>query len=184
MMTTTHAAVGVLLAAPLALVAPEFAAVAGLTAVAGSVFPDLDVAFEHRKTLHDPVLYWVAALPAAGVALLAPGPATVGAAVFLGAAAVHCVTDVAGGGLGLRPWEVDDDRGVYDHLRGRWIAPRRWIRYDGAPEDLVAVVALSVPGLVVFDGPVRALLVAGVAVSVVYTAVRKRLPEWAPGLLE
>jgi hypothetical protein len=74
-------------------------------------------------------------------------------------------------------WEATDDRGVYVHSTGRWVTPRRWIRYDGAPEELLAVAAFSVPGLVLFDGVVRTLTVVGLAVSVVYVAVRKRLPE-------
>ena len=177
MMNTTHAAMGVTLAAPLTAVAPEFAPAAALGAIVGSVFPDLDLlAGQHRRTLHFPAYYSAAALAAGVVALLVPATATVGAAFFFASAAVHCVTDVAGGGLELRPWEATDDRGVYVHPTGRWVAPRRWIRYDGAPEDLLAAAVFSLPGLLLFDGWVRSFTVAGLAVSVLYVAVRKRLP--------
>jgi hypothetical protein len=177
MMNTTHAAMGVALAAPLAVVAPELAPAGAIAGFVGGSFPDLDLlSGQHRRTLHFPVYYSVAALAASAVALLAPTAATVGAALFLLSAALHCVTDAAGGGLELRPWEATDDRGVYVHPAGRWIPPRRWIRYDGAPEDLVLAGVASLPGLVVFDGTVRTLTAAALAVSAVYVAVRKRLP--------
>ncbi|WP_135853762.1 metal-dependent hydrolase [Halorussus salinus] len=178
MMNTTHAAMGVTLAAPLAVVAPEFAPAAALAGLAGGVFPDLDLlSGQHRRTLHFPVYYGVAGLAAGGVALVAPTTWTIAVAFFLLSAALHCVTDAAGGGLELRPWEATDDRGVYVHPAGRWTPPRRWIRYDGAPEDLLLAGLLSLPGLLVFDGTIRALTVLGLAVSVVYVAVRKRLPD-------
>lgn len=183
-MATTHAALGALLALPVAAAAPELAIPAALGGFAGGLFPDLDVVWplEHRKTLHFPEYAWLVALPAGGYALLRPAPLAVGVALFALAAAVHSVTDVLGGGLGLRPWLADDDRGVYSHLRGRWYAPRRYVRYDGAPEDLLAVCLLSAPGVLAFGPPVRHLLVAGVAVSAAYAAVRRRLPDWALSL--
>src|SRR6056297_2311909 len=162
MMNTTHAAMGVALAAPLAVVAPELAPAAALAGFAGGVFPDFDLlGGQHRRTLHFPTYYGAAALAASAAALLAPGPATVAAAFFLLSAAVHCIADAAGGGLELRPWEATDDRAVYVHPAGRWLRARRWVRYDGAPEDLVLAGACSIPGLVAFDGWVRTLLVAG-----------------------
>ena len=178
MMNTTHAAMGVALAAPLTVLAPELAPAAALAAIAGGVFPDLDLfGGQHRRTLHFPVYYAAAALAASAAAVARPSVETVALAFFLLSAALHSVTDALGGGLELRPWEPSDDRGVYLHPAKRWVRPRRWIRYDGAPEDLVLAGVLSLPGLLLFDGWVRRLTVAGLAVSVVYTAVRKRLPE-------
>lgn len=178
MMGTTHAAMGIALAAPLTMVAPEFAPVAAIAGLVGGVFPDLDLlSGQHRQTLHFPVYYSATALVASAVALLAPATATVAVAFFLVSAAVHCVTDAAGGGLELRPWEATDDRGVYVHPADRWVRARRWIRYDGSPEDLVLASLFSLPGLLLFDGVVWTLTVAGLAISVVYVAVRKLLPE-------
>ncbi|WP_115864029.1 metal-dependent hydrolase [Halorussus litoreus] len=178
MMNTTHAAMGVALAAPLVVVAPEFALAAALAGFFGGSFPDLDLlGGQHRRTLHFPVYYSAAALVAALVVLFAPQQSTVAGAFFLLSAAVHCVADAAGGGLELRPWEATDDRGVYVHPAGRWVRARRWIRYDGAPEDLLLAAVFSLPGLVLFDGWVRRLTVAALSVSVVYVAVRKRLPD-------
>jgi hypothetical protein len=178
-MATTHAAMGSLLALPLAVVAPELAPAAALGALAGGYFPDADILgpLEHRKTLHFPEYYPPIAAALSALAYLRPSPLAVAVAFGALSAALHSLTDALGGGLGLRPWEEDDERGVYSHLGGRWIPPRRWIRYDGAPEDLLAVFVLSAPGLAAFDGPVRMALLGGIVVSACYTAFRKRLPE-------
>lgn len=179
-MATTHAFVGLAIAAAVATVAPEYALPAAVGAVVGGLFPDLDLLATHRRSLHFPVLYWVPTLPAVGIALAAPSPLSVGAALFLVTAAAHSTSDVIGGGLEPRPWEGTSDRAVYAHLSGRWLAPRQWIRYDGAPEDLVLATLLAVPALVVFEGRIRAAVVAGLVASALYTLVRKRIVEWAP----
>jgi len=177
MMTTTHAAMGLTGACLLVPVSPELATIAGIGAVLGGAFPDIDILFEHRKTLHHPELYPVAALVAGGVALVRPAMYPVAIAAFLGSAALHSLTDVLGGGLGLRPWEQDDDRGIYLHLSKRWLPPRHWVRYDGAPEDLLAAVGFSILPLVFFDGRLEAIVLAGLGISAVYVLVRKRLVD-------
>ncbi len=78
----------------------------------------------------------------------------------------------------MDPWNGRTERAVYDHVHGRWIRPRRWIRYDGAPEDAALAVALAVPALVVFDGWLTALVLGGVAISVGYALVRRRVVDW------
>jgi len=180
MMSTTHAAMGVCFAALALPVAPEFAVPAALGAVAGGVFPDLDVAVvAHRKTLHFPEHYWLAVLAAFPAAAARPTGLTVGAAFFALSAAVHSVTDALGGGLGARPWANDDQRGVYSHYRDEWIPPRRWIPYDGSPRDLVAAAACSLPGLLLYDGVVRDLSALMLALSAVYVLVRKPIGNFA-----
>ncbi len=177
-MTTTHAAAGVALALPVLVFAPEFAVFAAAAAVCGGVFPDLDsVVGVHRKTLHYPVYYWGLALPAVGVAALAPGPATILAAAFLASAALHAASDLLGGTDDMRPWTGDSSRGVYVHALGRWVSPRRWIRYDGAPEDFVLGAVLSVPGLLWFGSTLRGVMLVGLALAAVYTVFRKQIPD-------
>jgi hypothetical protein len=175
MMSTTHAAMGALLAAPVLWNAPELAPAAALAGYAGGLFPDIDVVAVHRRTLHFPDYYWLLAAPAVVLVVLRPAPATVAGAAFLLSAALHSVTDVFGGGPGLEPWSDDDDRGVYLHSRGRWLRARGTVRYDGAPEDLALAAALTVPGLTAFGGTVRWVLLAGLAASALYTVFRKRL---------
>jgi hypothetical protein len=177
-MVTTHAALGALVAAPLLWLAPELAPAAALAGAAGGVFPDADMLVGvHRKSLHYPDYYWLLAVPAVALAALVPGPATVAAAVFLVAAALHSVSDWLGGASDTRPWEPGGRRGVYFHAGDRWLPPRRWVRYDGAPEDLALTVAFSVPAVALFGGTVRTLALGGLALAVPYTVARKRIPQ-------
>ncbi|MFW5938172.1 MAG: metal-dependent hydrolase [Halanaeroarchaeum sp.] len=181
MMATTHALTGVAIAAAAALVSPEVSVVAVGAAAAGGFFPDLDLYAGHRKTLHFPVYFSVAALLAVGIAAFDPTTLTVAGALFLVAAAVHSVMDAFGGGLELRPWLGTSDRAVYSHFHDRWIPPRRWIRYDGSPEDLGLASLMAAPALVTFDGPVTLGIIALVAISAVYVLLRKpmvTIAEW------
>lgn len=178
MMATTHAAVGLLLAVPLTVVAPDLAPAAALAGIAGGVFPDLDLlSGVHRKTLHFPDYYWLGTVPAFVAAAVAPGPGTVVVAYFLLSAAVHSVSDALGAGTESRPWERTSAEAVYLHSRSRWIAPRYWVRYDGAPEDYLLTVVCFSPGFVLFGPMIRRLTVVFVVVGGVYTLVRKRLPR-------
>jgi hypothetical protein len=184
MMATTHAAVGLLLAVPVAIVAPELAAAGALAAIAGGVFPDLDLfAGVHRRTLHFPDYYWLGAVPALVAAAIAPSTATVAVAYFLLSAAVHSVSDAFGAGTEPRPWERTSAEAVYLHSRSRWIRPRYWVRYDGAPEDYLLTVLFMSPGLVLFGPTVGRVALAFIVVGGAYTLVRKRLPAIEERLL-
>ncbi len=176
MMLPTHALAGMLLGLVVAQVVPGVGGVAVVAGLLGGVLPDLDMYSGHRRTLHYPVYYAALAVPAALLALVVPSGPTVFVAVFLAGAALHSVSDAFGGGLELRPWEATSDRAVYDHHNGRWIAPRRWVGYDGSPGDLLLSVALSVPLLVALDGPLAWVVAASLVVAAVYTAVRRLLP--------
>jgi hypothetical protein len=178
MMATTHAAVGLSLAVPLTALAPELAPIAAIAALVGGVFPDLDLLVGvHRRTLHFPDYYWLGVVPALVVAGLRPTTVTVAVAYFLLSAAVHSVSDVFGAGTELRPWERTSAEAVYLHSRSRWLRPRYWVRYDGAPEDyLLTVLGLS-PGLVLFGPDVGRVALGLVIVGGAYTLVRKRLPD-------
>ena len=178
-MLPTHALSGMALALPLVAVAPELAPVGFVAGLLGGIVPDLDMYAGHRKTLHFPVYYSALAIPASVVAFLAPTAATVAVALFLLGAALHCLTDVFGSGLELRPWEGTSDRAVYDHYRGTWIAPRRAVAYDGSPGDLLLSMALAVPLVLVLEGVLQWLVVAVVVVGVVYTLLRRVLAELA-----
>ena len=176
MMLPTHALAGAALAVPLATVAPEAAAVVLAAGLLGGVLPDLDLYVGHRRTLHFPVYYSAAAAIAVPSAVVFGTTASVALAAVLLGAAVHSVADVFGGGLELRPWQATADRAVYDHFNGRWIAPRRWIRYDGAPEDLLVSAALAAGLWGVVDGELRIVVAGALAVAGAYTVVRRVLP--------
>lgn len=184
MMATTHGFAGLALVAPVAYAVPELATPLAVGAICGAIFPDLDVAFEHRRTLHFPLLYGFVAVPAVLAAAIAPGAVTAAVAAFAVAAWLHAASDALGAGPELDPWRRSSDRAVYDHLRGRWLRPRRWIRYDGAPEDAMLAVGLAIPALVVFDdvGWVTAAVAVGLVVSIGYTLVRRRLVDWVEAI--
>ena len=182
MMATTHALVGVAIAAAASLVAPDLSLVAVGAAAAGGIFPDLDLYAGHRKTLHFPVYYSVMAVTAVTMLALSPAPYLWALALFLLAAAVHSLMDAFGGGLELRPWRGTSERAVYSHYHERWVRPRRWIRYDGAPEDLGLAMFASVPGLLAFDGSIAAGIVSLLAVSAVYALLRKPMVTFAEQL--
>ena len=175
MMATTHALMGVALAAVVATVSPEHAPVAAASALAGGVFPDLDLYGDHRKHLHFPVYYSLLAVVTVAVSIVFTRPATVAMAAFLVGAALHSASDALGGGLELEPWRGESDRAVYSHFHGQWIVPQRWIRYDGAPEDLALASVLSVPAVLTFDGPLQLAVLGLLGLSAVYTLLRKRL---------
>jgi hypothetical protein len=178
MMVFTHVAAGLVIASVVALSAPGFAVPALVGAVVGGVAPDLDLfAGTHRRTLHFPDLYWLPAVGFGAIAVGRPTPVAVAAAVAALTAADHSVSDWFGGGTELRPWERTSPHGVYVHLTGRWLAPRHWVRYDGAPEDLLVASVLSIPALVVYDPPVSTLVVLMLIVAASYVAIRRRLPE-------
>ncbi len=179
MMLPTHALVGMLLALPAAAIFPEASGIVLAAGLLGGTFPDLDMYAGHRKTLHYPVYYSLLAGGATVVALAVTLPAAVPAAVFLGAAAVHSISDVFGGGLELHPWEGTSDRAVYDHYRGRWLRPRQWVGYDGSPGDLLLSAGVALPLWVAVGGRFRWVIVAALAVGAVYTAVRRLLPTIA-----
>lgn len=178
-MATTHALIGGAVVVLLTRFAPELTPIAVTAALAGGVFPDLDLYANHRKTLHFPVYYWIPATLAMLVVAFMPTTTTVAIAAFILAAAVHSTMDVFGGGLELRPWLGTSDRAVYDHYRRHWIRPRRWIRYDGAPADFLLGAVGAVPVVAVTDGPLRTIVLGAVVVSGVYALVRKRLPDLA-----
>lgn len=180
MMLPTHALTGLAIAAPLVALAPEFAPVALAGALVGGVLPDLDLYVGHRRTLHYPVGYSLAAVAVGSLALVLATPALVAAAFLFVGAALHCQMDRYGGGLELRPWENGSDRAVYDHARGRWRRPKRWVRYDGAPEDVLLTVGLGAPLLVALDGPFQVAAAAALAVGVTYGLLRRRLAALAP----
>ncbi|MFC5970769.1 metal-dependent hydrolase [Halomarina salina] len=176
-MATTHALAGIVVASVAALLVPDHATTALLAGAAGGLFPDLDaVVGTHRKTLHFPAYGWVVAVPAVGLAVLVTGPWSVALACFTTAAAFHALSDWAEGGVEWRGWERNTDRAVYCHLTGEWLTAKRWVRYDGAPEDLLCSAVLAGVALLVVSGLTRWLVVGLLAVGTVYTLVRRRVP--------
>lgn len=171
-MVFTHVLVGVLLGAIAASAAPGVTAVAVAAGALGGLFPDLDMLFVHRRTLHFPVLFPLLAVAAVAVAALVPGPGTVFASVFLLAAGAHSLMDILGGGKEMRPWRETDDRAVFDHVSGRWFAPRRLV-YDGSTPDLAMAVVAGGLAVYALPGGYTPPIVALVVVAAIYTLLRR-----------
>ena len=184
MMLPTHALVGLAIGTPLLWLAPESATAALIGGVGGGIWPDLDLYGGHRRTLHYPTGYSLAAIPAVIVAAVVGSPLTVGLAVALVAAAAHCQMDRFGGGLELRPWENTSERAVYDHIAGEWHAPKRWVRYDGAPEDVGLSLLVGLPLVAVVPPLFRWLVATALITAIGYGLLRRRLAALAPVLAE
>ncbi|WP_187291489.1 metal-dependent hydrolase [Haloterrigena turkmenica] len=183
-MATTHVFAGLAAVAPVAYLLPKLSTPLAVGAILGGLAPDFDLVFDHRRTFHFPVVGAAIAALAVAVAVTVPGPLTAALAALAVAAWLHAVSDAAGSGPEMDPWNHRHGRAVYDHVRGRWLRPRRWIRYDGSPEDAALATALAVPALVVFEGPIDVLVLVGVALSIAYALLRRRLVAWLPDWLE
>lgn len=179
-MAVTHALIGLFLAISALWIWPEMIFYAALGGFIGGIFPDLDLAFNHRRTLHYPIIFSISSLISGAVVILAPSLVSVAVFYFFLSAAVHSLIDVFGGGLETRPWIPSDDRGVYSHTLGKWIKPKRWIRYDGSPEDLVLTITIAVPCYLFYTGLFQDLVVLTVLIGGIYTALRKKIIDWAP----
>ena len=163
---------------------PTFATIAAVAILVGSMFPDLDIFIgEHRRTLHFPVIGWIVAIPILGVAILVPLEVTIAVAFFVLGIAIHSTMDIMGGGPEMRPWLIHSDRAVYAHYPGRWFRPRRWIRYDGAPEDFVFGMIAAIPAMLVYDGWIRRIVMLALVASLLYTIFRKQIPDFSKQLL-
>lgn len=177
MMATTHLLIGLLLALPVAVVVPSLAEPILIGTAVGSLLPDLDLYYGHRRTLHYPTVGLLVAIPTLLTAILVLHPFVVAGSAVIIAAVLHARLDIYGGGLELRPWAGESQRAVYDHLRNRWIAPRRYVRYDGAPEDVATAAIIAVPLLLFLDGFLWWIVTAAVLISLVYGLIRKPLVD-------
>ncbi len=181
MMTSTHALFGASIGAVATLAVPELAPAAIVVGFVGGALPDLDLLWTHRRTTHFPVYAPGIAVVAIALALFAGTSATVLFAVFAVTVAAHAAMDVLCGGVETRPWEATSERAVYDHLRGRWLRPRRLVRYAGAPEDLLLATGVALPALALTTDRLQTGLLAVLLVSGAFVAVRRRLAsvtEW------
>jgi hypothetical protein len=178
-MLFTHAVVGLLVGTAAAAAWPAAAGPALAGATLGSLLPDADVAFEHRRTLHFPSLAPAAAAAAIAVAAVAPGAVSVAIAAGCLAAALHARMDLLGGGLALRQWREREERAVYDHVRGRWL-PARHLVHEGSTADLAVCLLAALPLLARWDGPARAGLVGLLLAGAVYSRLRRRIAALVP----
>jgi hypothetical protein len=140
----------------------------------GGIFPDVDIVADHRRTLHFPVGYSVLGIGVGLVALAVPSTEALLGFVFVGSAAIHCLSDVLAGSVEAEPWKRTTERAVYNHALGLWHRPRRYVRYSGAPEDFA--LTLGAGAIVMYAPSTRpvseALILGIVAVSGVFALAR------------
>lgn len=171
-MIFTHILVGALLGTGVALLYPDLLSIAVAAGFIGGGFPDLDMLFTHRRTLHFPILYSIATIALAGILLIWPMAITIGGFCFILSAAIHSLTDVLGGGKEMRPWRKTDDRAVYNHVTRTWIEPWR-VFYDGSVVDLILTAVLAVVLIVVLPTQYNTIIGIILGCGIVYTALRR-----------
>ena len=174
MMSPTHVAVG----GVLGLLVPGLDAV--LAGALGGLLPDLDLLFgKHRRTLHFPWLYGVAASGFYALSTVLDDFGSV--AVLFAAAGIHSLMDRFAGAE-LRSWDSDSWRSeaVYDHLQGEWLPPGRVIQ-GGSVRDLVLCSSCGTL-LAVFGGNAisRAVSTSVVAFGTLYFAGLRSFADAVP----
>ncbi|WP_347721216.1 metal-dependent hydrolase [Candidatus Nanohalovita haloferacivicina] len=186
MMGVTHALMGGLLGASSMFFTPELFLAAVAAGFLGGLFPDLDLAWKHRESLHFPVGYTVLSSVLIGAAAATGNYYVVLASYFTASAWLHSWIDILGGGLEERPWEGTTDKGVYSHSLDKWFPPLQIIRYDGAPEDFLLTVFLGASLYPLLNGYPEAqkVVVASVIIGGFYSLVRKKLLDARDFLLK
>lgn len=149
MFFTTHLLAGLTLGLTITLIDPGLLVPAVIGAVLGSVFPDADYPFRHRRTFHLPVVSVVLAIPTIIIAITFTNSYTVGAAYAMIGMGLHCLLDIMGNGHGPLNFKYEYDEAVYSHVHGRWIAPTRWLDHAGSRKDILLAGLLTVPPLLI-----------------------------------
>ena len=186
MMGVTHALMGGLVGASSTFFTPEYFLAAVAAGYIGGLFPDLDLVFNHRQSLHFPVGFSILTVVAVSTALLTGEKNIILFSYFVVSAAVHSWIDILGGGLEERPWEGTTDKGVYSHSLDRWFPPLQVIRYDGAPEDFLLTLVMGAGLFTLLNGypQVQKIVILSVIVGGLYSLVRKKLLDFRDLLLQ
>lgn len=179
MMLPTHILAGGLIGVLIGFLYPGQMDLFITTGMIGGAMPDVDLVFEHRKTLHFPINYTVAAALLLTVAAITAPPHISLIATLLLTAGIHSITDVFGGGKELRPWQRTDDRAVYNHRNRQWITARRYI-YDGSWQDALFMTCISLPVYLHADGLLRTVTVTLVMAGLLYALLRRRVARLIP----
>lgn len=186
MMATTHAYIGLAVAVASLPVTGKYAPATSVLVAAfvGGLLPDLDLVTSHRKTLHFPVLYPIAACGLLGLSAVVGSQALFVLGIAVASAGLHSLSDVFGGGVGYEPWKEPSSKAVYNHVLDRWHTPRRLVRYSGAPEDFALCAAVAIPVVLSpsLGSAFRAPLIVILAGSGLYAVSRRRLPAIAASL--
>lgn len=179
MMVFTHVLLGVALAAVISLAHPVNPTTLVLVGIVGGGFPDVDMLFIHRKTLHSPIIYSVVSGIAVVLYVFSNSPVVLFLLLGFSAAALHSVMDILGGGKEMRPWRETDDRAVYNHITKDWVRPLR-VFYDGSVPDLLLAVSLGAIAGWLLPRTLWPVILSLVLFSILYTVARRAVTRWIP----
>lgn len=174
-MLFTHLAVSLLLGLAAFQFVPSMTVV--VTAVLAGAGPDMDMFWEHRKTLHRPfqaiiagslffLLYYISGY---NIPLL----------VSVGCASIslHCLLDILSNGKTAKPREKTDDRAVYSHFTGSWIEPRRLVT-DGSTGDFVLLSVSGLAAMLISPlAEIRVFAAFFVVSGLIYSVIMKRFRD-------
>ena len=183
-MLPTHALSGMIISLPLFYFKPELAYIGLISGLIGSVFPDSDMYWGHRKTLHYPVYYSVLAFLSLTAFLIYTTPATLAISFFLIGCTIHTLSDILTAGLELKPWKQQSKKAVYNHYSQEWIEPKHIIAYDGSKGDLAILLSLSIPLLFILGPKSKLFVFTMVIIGIIYSLLRKKLPNIGVQLIE
>lgn len=183
MMLPTHIVMGLGIATTILLIDPTLLNISLFSSFIGSILPDLDIYKGHRKALHYPKIYTVISVFSGIIAFFILTNVTVGITFLFIGAAIHCQMDKYSSSFEVRPWEKKSDRAVYDHINGEWKKAKRWIRYDGSPEDFLLMITIAIPLILILNNIFRYILVITIIIGTIYTVFRRWLPTIAPVFL-
>lgn len=98
-----------------------------LLGLVGGFFPDIDrwekFGLSHRKTLHYPIGYGLISIVTMVFGRLESSILLTGVSCFLAGAWLHSFMDIFDG------FWVDIEKGVYEHITGKWIKPLDWVPF-------------------------------------------------------
>ncbi len=184
MMTTTHGLIGLLTAIPMVFVSPELSFFALLGGMIGGVFPDFDLFFEHRKTLHFPFCYAIAAAVLSGVFVVYTSPLTAALFFFAIAASLHSLLDMVSCGLASNKKMEIGDSSIYNHVKGKWSSSHTVIRYDGSPEDVSVSIFTGIPSIILLEGMYEQAAIFFLTISIIYFVFRRRFHNFSLRLID
>lgn len=179
-MFPTHIMKGLVLISPLLYIYPELSDPIILCTIIGFSIPDLDIiAFQHRRTLHYPLLGFLPYIFSISLFLLTSSEFFLFASILFFSIHIHAISDIFGGSLEPEPWEQNDERAVYNHLKSNWIKPLRLVQHDGSKGDLVLYFILLT--IFLFAKPIEfemyhiVLIFILSVIAIIYTSLRKTI---------
>ena len=134
--------------------------------IAGSVFPDIDILFSHRRTAHAPFVFLISSLI---VYIISPL-----SFVFLFMCSLHSFIDILGS-KSMEPWkEESTNKSVYNHISEKWIVTETII-YDGSKEDFILSTILLIPIIILANNSdIIIFSILFYIIGLFYTIFRKR----------